>query len=113
MTTLQIQTNTWNIWTLFSTTAMTWFKGLQDNSIDSWGELCSEFTSHFTVRQKRSKTMAALNIVVQDKKEILREYVEIFTRAGVEVQGTHDGLKCFTFESNLRAATDMNDLLTR
>lgn len=33
------------------------------------------FTSHFTARQKRPKTMAALNAVVQDKKESLREYV--------------------------------------
>lgn len=43
----------------------------------------------------------------------------------MEVHGTHDGLKCFIFESNLRddckfkeesglrAAKDMNDLLTR
>lgn len=43
----------------------------------------------------------------------------------MEVQGAHDGLKCFIFESNLcddckfkeelglRAAKDMNDLLMR
>jgi len=47
---------------------MTWFKGLCDNSIDSWGELCSEFTSHFTVKRKRPKTMEALNTIVQGKK---------------------------------------------
>jgi len=67
--------------------------------------------------------MVALNAVIQDKKENLREYVERFTRAGVKVQGAHDGLKCFIFDSNLRddckfkeelglrAAKDMNDLL--
>jgi len=77
------------------------------------------------MRRKRPKTMATLNVVVHDKKETLREYVEHFTRAGVEVQGDHDGLKCFIFERNLRddckfkeelgfrAAKDMNDLLTR
>lgn len=47
------------------------------------------------------KTMAALNAIVHDKKETLREYVKRFTRAGVEVQGAQDGLKCFIFESNL------------
>jgi len=104
---------------------MTWFTGIHDNSIDSWGELCSEFTSHFTARRKGSRTMSALNDVVLDKKETLREYVERFTQEGVKVQCAHAGLKCFIFESNLRddcklkeelglqAATDMNDLLTR
>jgi hypothetical protein len=105
--------------------AMSWFKGRQDNSINSWEELCSEFTSHFTVRRKRLKTMAALNVIIQDKKETLNEYIKRFTRAGVEVQGAHDGLKCFIFESKLRddckfkeelglrAVKDMNDFLTR
>jgi len=69
--------------------------------------------------------MAALNAIVKDKKETLREYIERFTRAGVEVLGAHGGLKCFLFKNNLRdvckfkeelglsAAKDMNDLLTR
>lgn len=104
---------------------MIWFKGLHNNSIDSLGELCSEFTSHFTARRKRSKTMVAWNAVVQDKKETSREYIESFTRAGVEVQGAQDGSECFIFVSDLRddckfkeelgfrAAKDMNNLLTR
>jgi len=68
--------------------------------------------------------MAVLNAVIQDKKETLREYVERFTRASVEIQSAHDGLKCFIFKSNLhdyckfkedlgvRAAKDMNNLPT-
>jgi len=72
---------------------MTWFKGLLDNSIDSWGELCCDFTSHFTARRKRLNTMEALNAIVQDEKETLMEYVEHFTREGVQVQGAHDRLK--------------------
>jgi len=69
---------------------MVWFKVLRDNSIDSWEELCSEFTSHFTARRKRPETTTALNAIIQDKKETLREYVECFTRAGVEVPGAQD-----------------------
>lgn len=80
-------------------TITTWFKGLQDNSINSWGELCSEFTSKFTARRKWPKIMAVLTAIVQDKKETLGEYMERFTRSGVEVQGATDGLKCFIFES--------------
>jgi uncharacterized protein with von Willebrand factor type A (vWA) domain len=64
---------------------MTWFKGVEDSSINSWKELCNEFTSHFTARQKQPKTMAALNAIIKDMKETLREYVERFTIAGEEV----------------------------
>jgi hypothetical protein len=46
--------------------------------------------------------MVALNSIIQDKKETLREYVERFTRVDVEVQGAQDGLNCFIFENNLR-----------
>lgn len=33
-------------------TAISWFKGLEDNLINSWKELCDEFTSHFSARRK-------------------------------------------------------------
>lgn len=68
--------------------------------------------------------MAARNTIVYEKKEILWEYVEQFTRAGVEVHGAKDSLKCFIFENNLRndcefkeelglrATRDMIDLLS-
>jgi len=45
------------------------------------------------VRRKRPKTMGALDVIVKDKKETPREYIERFTRAGVEVQGANDDLK--------------------
>jgi hypothetical protein len=66
--------------------------------------------------------MTTLNAVIQDTRETLREYVERFIRADVEVSGTHDGLKYFILESNLRddykfkqelglrVVKDMNDL---
>jgi len=69
--------------------------------------------------------MVVVNAIVQEKKETLREYVERFTMAGVEVSGAHEGLKCFIYESNLREdykfkeelrlqeAKDMTDLLMR
>lgn len=44
---------------LFVTTlrrgAMTWFKNLRRNSIGSWGDLCHEFTTHFTVSRTQPK----------------------------------------------------------
>ena len=45
--------------------------------------------------------MAALNPIVQDKKETLREYVGRYAQMGMEVHGAQDSLKCFIFENNL------------
>lgn len=105
--------------------ALTWFKGLEDNSINSWVELCEDFTSHFTTRLKQPKTMVALNAIIHDKKETSREYVERFTRKVVESHDVQNNLKFFIFENSLRddsnfkdelglrEARDMSDFLTR
>ncbi|MCI85630.1 hypothetical protein A2U01_0106909, partial [Trifolium medium] len=44
--------------------AMTWFKGLEDNSINSWEELNKAFSSHFTARKRQPKTMASLSNIL-------------------------------------------------
>lgn len=36
---------------------MTWFKGLEDDSIKSWKELCDEFTSYFNASKTRKKPL--------------------------------------------------------
>jgi hypothetical protein len=45
---------------LFSTTlrkaTMTWYKNLPLESIDSWTELCRQFTAHFTASRRHPKT---------------------------------------------------------
>lgn len=81
---------------------MTWFKGLEDNSINSWVELCEEFTSHFTARLKQPKTMVERNAIIHEKKETLREYFERFTRKVVEGHDVQNSFKFFIFENNLR-----------
>ncbi|MCH87871.1 hypothetical protein A2U01_0008752 [Trifolium medium] len=103
---------------------MTWFKGLEDDSIDSWRELCRAFSSHFTVRKCKPKTMASFSNIFQGKEESLRDYIERFTREAIEIKGTHDKLKCYIFEKVLRNDTkfklklglkeprDMQDLLS-
>ncbi|MCH83723.1 hypothetical protein A2U01_0004549 [Trifolium medium] len=48
-----------------TSSAMIWFKGLKDDSIDSWDKLCKEFSSHFTVRKRQPKMVASLSDVVQ------------------------------------------------
>jgi hypothetical protein len=56
--------------------AMTWFKGLEDNSIDSWGELRREFSSHFIARKRQPKMVASLSNIIQGKEETLKDYIE-------------------------------------
>ncbi|MCH88341.1 hypothetical protein A2U01_0009225, partial [Trifolium medium] len=81
--------------------AMTWFKGLEDDSIDSWRELCRAFSSHFTARKRQPKTMVSLSNIIQGKEESLRDYIERFTREAIEIKGAHDKLKCYIFEKGL------------
>ncbi|MCI45778.1 hypothetical protein A2U01_0067017, partial [Trifolium medium] len=90
---------------------MTWFKGLEDNSIDSWRELCRAFSSHFTARKRQPKTMASLSNIVQGKEESLRDYIERFTREAIEIKGAHDMLKCYIFEKSLRNDTKFKEKL--
>ncbi|MCH80822.1 hypothetical protein A2U01_0001596 [Trifolium medium] len=104
---------------------MTWFKGLEDDSIDSWRELCRVFSSHFKARKRQPKTMASLSNIIQGKEESLRDYIERFTKEAIEVKGAHDTLKCYIFEKGLRSDTkfkeklglkelkDMQDILSR
>ncbi|MCH86816.1 hypothetical protein A2U01_0007676, partial [Trifolium medium] len=104
--------------------AMTWFKGLEDDSIDSWRELCKAFSSHFIARKRQPKTMASLSNIVQGREESLRDYIERFTREAIEIKGAYDKLECYIFEKGLRNDTkfkekpglkeprDMQDLLS-
>jgi hypothetical protein len=60
---------------LFVTTlrrgAVTRFKNLRRNSIDSWSDLCYEFTTYFTAPRTQPKSMASLEAIVQGKSEPL------------------------------------------
>jgi len=72
---------------LFVTTlqrgAVTWFKNLRRNSIDSWSDLCDEFTTHFTASRTQPKMVASLEATVQGKSEPLRDYIERFKKEAV------------------------------
>jgi hypothetical protein len=72
---------------------MTWFKGLEDNSIRLWRELCIAYPSHFTARKRQP--VASLSSIIQGREESLRDYIERFTREAIEVKGTNEKLKCY------------------
>ncbi|MCI16582.1 hypothetical protein A2U01_0037726, partial [Trifolium medium] len=89
--------------------AMTWFKGLEDNSMDSWEELNKAFSSHFTAQKRQPKTMASLSNILQGKDESLRDSIERFTREAIEVKGTNGKLKCYIFENGLMHDTKFKE----
>ena len=82
---------------LFITTlrrgAMTWFKNLRRNLIDTWGDLYHEFTTHFTASRTQPKTVASLEAIVQGRSEPLRDYIEMFNKEVVQVRGADENMK--------------------
>jgi hypothetical protein len=94
---------------LFSTTlrkaTMTWYKNLPLESIDSWTELCRQFTAHFTASRRHPKTEATLEAIVQKENEPLRDYIDRFNKAAVEVR-TDDMLKVYLLDRGLRPGSD-------
>jgi len=66
---------------LFVTTlqrgAVTWFKNLRRNSIDSWSDLCHEFTTYFNASRTQPKRVAFLEAIIQGKSEPLRDYIDL------------------------------------
>ena len=94
---------------LFVTTlrrgAVTWFKNLRRNSIDSWSDLCDEFTTHFTASRMQPKTLASLEAIVQGKSEPLRDYIERFNKEAVQVRGANKTMKRYLIAKGLYEGT--------
>lgn len=51
--------------------AVTLFKNLRRNSIDSWSDLCYEFMTHFTASRTQPKKVASLKAIIRGKSEAL------------------------------------------
>jgi len=93
---------------LFVTTlrgAVTLFKNLRRNSIESWSELCYEFTTHFTASRTQPKTVASLEAIVQGKSEPLRDYIERFNKEVVQVRGADETMKRYLIAKGLHKGT--------
>jgi len=88
-----------------------WFMNLRRNSIDSWSDLCDEFTTHFTTSRTQPKTVASLEAIVQGKSEPLRDYIERFNKEVVQVRGADKTMKWYLIAKGLREGTDVNKAL--
>jgi hypothetical protein len=77
---------------------MSWYKNLPPEFIDSWRELCRQFTAHFTASWRQPNTIEA---ILQRGNEPLRDYIEMFNRAAVELR-TDDQMKLYLLDRGLR-----------
>jgi len=100
---------------LFVTTlrqgAVTWFKNLPRNSIDSWSDLCDEFTTQFTASRTQRKTVASLEAIIQGKNQPLRDYIETFNKEAVQVRGVDKTMQRYLIAKGLHEGTDIKKVV--
>lgn len=78
----------WKLFALALTEfAQAWYESLMDKSVDSWSDLCEDFTAPFTARKRQPTTMVVLNGVMQDKKETMCVFIDRFTKVVVAFGG--------------------------
>jgi hypothetical protein len=75
--------------------------------MDSWSDLCHEFTTHFTASRTQPKTVASLEAIVQGKREPLRDYIERFNKEAVQVRGADETMKRYLIAKGLREGTNV------
>ncbi|KAL0315330.1 UNVERIFIED_CONTAM: hypothetical protein Sradi_5411200 [Sesamum radiatum] len=65
--------------------AMTWFNQLPSGTIDSFEQLSQRFLHHFAINKRYPKTASYLFTVIQREHESLRDYVQRFSEAVLEI----------------------------
>ncbi|KAK4392688.1 hypothetical protein Sango_2046600 [Sesamum angolense] len=90
---------------LFRTTlagnAMTWFNQLPIGSIDNFEQLSQRFLHHFAINKRYPKAASYLFTVIQREQESLRDYVQRFSEAVLEVPHVNPELLASIMQQNL------------
>ncbi|KAK4381571.1 hypothetical protein Sango_2954800 [Sesamum angolense] len=82
--------------------AMTWFNQLPNGTIDNFEQLSQRFLHHFTINKRYPKTASYLFTVIQREHESLRDYVQRFSEAVLEVPHVNPELVANIMQQNLR-----------
>nr|XP_023894448.1 uncharacterized protein LOC112006408 [Quercus suber] len=83
--------------------AREWFTKLPTSSIDNFEQLSNALFRHFIGGQRPKRTADHLLTIRQGEKEILRLYVQRFTRETLEVDDADDKVQLTTFKAGLRS----------
>ncbi|KAL0386820.1 UNVERIFIED_CONTAM: hypothetical protein Sradi_2563800 [Sesamum radiatum] len=91
---------------LFRTTlsgkAMAWFNQLPPGTIESFEQLAQRFLHHFAINKRYPKTASYLFTIIQRENESLREYVQRFSEAVLEVPHVNPELLASIMQQNLK-----------
>ncbi|KAL0281765.1 UNVERIFIED_CONTAM: hypothetical protein Sradi_7289600 [Sesamum radiatum] len=81
---------------------MAWFNQLPMGTIDSFEQLSQCFLHHFAINKRYPKTASYLFTVIQREHESLRDYVQRFSEAVLEVPYVNQELLASIMQQNLR-----------
>ncbi|KAL0393025.1 UNVERIFIED_CONTAM: hypothetical protein Sradi_2525300 [Sesamum radiatum] len=82
--------------------AMTWFNQLPSGTTDSFEQLSQRFLHHFAINKRYPKTASYLFTIIQREHESLRDYVQRFSEAVLEVPHVNPVLLANIMQQNLR-----------
>ncbi|KAL0433426.1 UNVERIFIED_CONTAM: hypothetical protein Slati_2676900 [Sesamum latifolium] len=88
--------------TTLSGRAMVWFNQLPAHTIENFEQLSQRFLHHFSINKKYPKTASYLFTVVQQEQESLRDYVQRFSEAVLEVPHLNHELLASILQQGLR-----------
>ena len=82
--------------------ARIWFNQLTPNSISTFKELSTQFTTHFIGGHMYKKSTACLMSIKQRKDETLRSYIFHFNKEALSIDEANDKRLVVAFTNELR-----------
>ena len=79
-----------------------WFSRLTPNSIGTFKELRTQFTSHFIGGHRYKKSTACLMNIKQREDETLRSYITHFNKEALSINEVDDKILVAAFTNGLR-----------
>ena len=81
--------------------ARVWFSRLTPNSISTFKELSTQFTTHFIGVHRYKKSMACLMSIRQREDETLRSYITYFNKEALSIDEANDKILVAAFMNGL------------
>jgi hypothetical protein len=92
--------------------AWTWLMNLTPGSIQSWGELCAQFTANFASAYQQYGVEAHLHAVRQQPGETLRAFISRFTKVRGTIPRISDASIITAFRQGVRDEKMLEKLAT-
>ncbi|KAL0416697.1 UNVERIFIED_CONTAM: hypothetical protein Slati_3501600 [Sesamum latifolium] len=81
---------------------MTWFNQLPIHTIENFEQLSQHFLHHFSINKRYPKIASYLFTIIQQEQESLRDYVQRFSEAVLEVPHLNHELLASILQQGLR-----------